>query len=309
MFLDLVLLATLFVALGVFADMLVRHVRHIAHALKLRLFVIGIILGVFTTMPDFAVGLNAIPQGIVSVSGGNLLGGIIVIFGLVLGISLILHRSILTDGAWKALIPSIAFILSPLILAADGSISMYDGMLILALTGGLIYYLHRTDRRVLAPDPQRSESGSLPISVLWVMGSLAGILLASNIIVDTSVRVLENFGVSQFILGALIFSIGTNLPEFTIAITSWWRKVPDLSVSHLVSSGLMNVTALGILAILAGSITLTTGYGYMILAASMTITLLMFMLFYRTGYVLSRVEGLYLVGVYCFFVVGTLLTH
>ena len=309
MFLDLVLLATLFIALGVFADVLVRHVRHIAHTLKLRLFVIGIILGVFTTMPDFAVGLSAIPQGIVSVSAGNLLGGIIVIFGLVLGVSLILHRSILTDGGWRALVPSVAFILSPLVLALDGSIDLYDGLIILAMTGALFLYLYKTEQRTLPADPKRSENGSMPISVLWVLGSLGGILLASHIIVETSVRVLDHFGVSQFILGALVFSIGTNLPEFTIAITSWWRKVPDLSVSHLVSSGLMNVTALGILAILAGSISVTTGYGYLILVASMVITLLLFMLFYRTGYVLSRVEGLYLVGVYCFFVVGTLIAH
>jgi cation:H+ antiporter len=309
MFLDLILLATLFIALGIFADVLVRHVRHVAHTLKLRLFVIGIILGAFTTMPDFAVGLNAIPQGIVSLSAGNLLGGIMVIFGLVLGISIILHRSILTDGGWRTLVPTVTFILSPLVLAVDGVIDMYDGVILLILTGILIYYFHRTERRMLPADAKHQHQGSVPVSVLWVLGSIGGILLASYIIVDTSVRVLEHLGVSQFILGALVFSIGTNLPEFTIAITSWWRKVPDLSISHLVSSALMNVTALGILAIIAGSITVTAGYGYLVLSTSMVIVLLLFMLFYRTGYALSRAEGLYLVGVYCFFVVGILLTH
>jgi cation:H+ antiporter len=284
----------------------VRHVRHIAHVLRLRLFVLGIVLGTFTTLPELAVGIQAIPQGIVSVSAGNLLGGIMVIFGLVLGLSLILHRKIETDGKLSTLIPPVLFILLPLALASDGALQTIDGVIILCATVVLFIHLYYQDHHTLDTAIAFIHRGAVHASLLWIAGSIALILLASHFIVQLTLNILSAFEISEFVLGMLVFSIGTNLPEFTITFMSWWRKVPDLSISHLVSSAFMNVTALGMLALFAGSVSITAGIGFGILALSLTLILFLFLTFYRSGYALSRLEGVLLVTVYCVFVAGTL---
>lgn len=93
-------LLLLFIILGIAADVVVRNIKYIATVLKVRLFAFGIVLGLATSLPELSVGINAMMNEASSLSVGNLLGGIIVIFGLILGTSLIFNRSVETDGSF-----------------------------------------------------------------------------------------------------------------------------------------------------------------------------------------------------------------
>ena len=58
-FLNVLILLALFALLGITADLAVNNIRFIAQSLKLKLFALGIVLGLFTTLPELAVGINA----------------------------------------------------------------------------------------------------------------------------------------------------------------------------------------------------------------------------------------------------------
>src|SRR3989339_1678129 len=113
---DSLLLLFLFAVLGVPADFAVRNIKYIASVLKIRLFAFGLLLGLITTLPELSVGINATIDKAASLSVGNLMGGIIVIFGLVLGASLLLNRQIDTNEKLKILIPEVAIIFLPILL-------------------------------------------------------------------------------------------------------------------------------------------------------------------------------------------------
>src|SRR3989339_790727 len=139
------LLLILFAVLGVAADFAVRNIKYIASVLKMRLFAFGILLGLITTLPELSVGINATIDKAASLSAGNLLGGVIVLFGLVLGTSLFLNRQIDTDDNLKTLIPEMAVIFSPVLFGLDGHFGLLDGLMMIGLYLALLYYLYRAN--------------------------------------------------------------------------------------------------------------------------------------------------------------------
>ena len=108
----------------------------------MKIFALGVILGIMTTLPELMVGLNATFHNVASLSVGNIMGGIVVVIGLVLGMSLILNRKIDTADNLRSLLPTSLILLSPFFLGADGSFGLFDGIVMIFLYLGLIFYLY-----------------------------------------------------------------------------------------------------------------------------------------------------------------------
>ncbi|MDD5290917.1 MAG: hypothetical protein PHZ04_02255 [Patescibacteria group bacterium] len=299
---DSLLLLFLFGVLGAAADFAVRNIKYIASVLKIRLFAFGILLGLVTTLPELSVGINATANGVASLSVGNLLGGIIVIFGLILGASLLLNRQIVTDGKLKVLIPEVAVMFSPILFGLDGSYGLLDGLAMAGLYLGLIFYLYRTNHSFGASHLEMIDKNKITRAVLVSIAGIIFILLASHWIVKITLDLLNYINVSKLVIGVLIFSIGTNLPEITITIMSWRKKTSELSLSHLLSSAFTNVLILGILASIR-PITFVIGPAYWALVIFMGLILILFLFFYYSHKKMDRREGLILLSVYILFLI------
>ncbi len=299
--LNLVLLLALFGVLGFTADLAVTHIRSVALALRMRLFTVGIILGIVTTLPEFSVGINATLEQASTLSVGNIMGGIVVVFGLILGTSLMLNRSIETDHNLKSLLPSSLIILSPFIFGLDGKFGTFDGVMMILLYVSLIFYLYHLNRSPLVGGIALIDKKKTGKSLLIALGCLIVVMLASHWIIQLTMLLLEKVAISKLMIGLLLFSIGTNLPEITITFTSWRRKAADLSLSHLVASAFTNILVLGILAIL-NPITFTIGPVYYALVFFISLIIILFIIFAHSDRRLSRLEGGILLFVYVLFV-------
>lgn len=299
--LNLALLLTLFGVLGFAADLAVTHIRSVALALRMKLFTLGILLGIVTTLPEFSVGINATLEKAATLSVGNIMGGIVVVFGLILGTSLMLNRSIETDHNLKSLLPSSLIILSPFIFGIDGKFGTFDGVMMILLYLGLIFYLYRLNRSPLDGGIAMVDKGKAGKSLLIALGCLILVILTSHWIIELTMLLLEKVEISKLLIGILLFSIGTNLPEITITFTSWRRKASDLSLSHLVSSAFTNILVLGILAVLH-PIVFTIGPVYYALAFFISLIIILFIIFAHSDKRLSRLEGAVLLFVYVLFV-------
>src|SRR3989338_6048062 len=123
---SLLTLTFLFYVLGRSADTIIYNLRRIGAGLGLNLFFLGIVLGLFTSLPEFAVGVNATINNVPSIATGNLFGGLFVLFGLILGSSLILNRSVRTTGnalLWQL---AVLYLVAPFFLGLDGNLSSRD---------------------------------------------------------------------------------------------------------------------------------------------------------------------------------------
>lgn len=299
--LNLVLLLALFGVLGFTADLAVTRIRSIALALRMRLFTVGILLGVVTTLPEFSVGLNATLEKAATLSVGNIMGGIVVVFGLILGTSLVLGRSIDTEHNLRSLLPSSLIILSPFIFGVDGRFGTFDGIVMILLYLGLIFYLYHLNRSSLGDNVALVDRSKMGQSLLIALGCLIIVMLASHWIIALTMLLLEKIAISKLMIGLLLFSVGTNLPEITITFMSWRRKAVDLSLSHLVASAFTNILVLGVLAVLS-PVVFTIGPVYYALAFFISLIIILFIVFSHSDKRLSRLEGGILLFVYVLFV-------
>lgn len=302
MIINIIILIFLFLALGLTADFLVRGISYLAKVLQIRLFAIGIILGIVTSLPEISVGINTTLDGIAGVSVGNLLGGVLVILGLVLGCSLLLNKSVNTDGELKLIIPQIGIIFIPLILGFDGYFGLVDGVIMVVSYFSLIYYLYRSNHSFNINSIALIEKKKIFESIALSLISIIAVLVISHFIVGIAEKILLSWDLSKFTLGVIIFALGTNLPEISIALTSWRKKSSELSLSHLLGSAFTNVLVLGVLSIIS-PIVFKTATSYYLLASVLTVLLVSFVIFYKSKNRLDRLEGVFLLICYLVFLI------
>ena len=296
----LFLIAALFIAfflLGKAADIVVVHIRHIGERLGIGTVFLGLLLGLFTTLPEFALAINAFANGVEELSFGNLVGGIPVLLGLILGLGAVLNRKINTKEMNGSTPFMLAFLLLPLLLGLDGRVGMVDGVVLILFYLLLGYALYAWNRRVFGRHIYFRPHRFAATDFFLVIGGIILVLLISNGIIRITLELLALFQIPAFLVGVLLFAIGTNLPELSVTIRAWRRGASDLSMSHLLGSAMANGLLIGILAFIH-VIPVTVNTAYVGLAVTTAFLLGLLFLFGRTDNRLSRREGFALVGGY-----------
>ena len=140
-----------FLVLAQGADILVTNIKALAARLKVPIFFLGLLLGLFTSMPELILGISSSRYNLNNVALGNLLGGIIVLFGFVLGLAIIFNRQIKTDGNLATVAPGPLLFLLPLILGLKGWLNRWDGLVMIIAYLMVAYYIIATINQQLAP--------------------------------------------------------------------------------------------------------------------------------------------------------------
>lgn len=301
--LAVLLLLFLFFAISKSADLIVLNLRKTGEKLGIKIFFLGMILGLMTTLPEIAISINSSINGIPEISFGNMVGGIIILFGLILPISIILNRKVKTEKHTFLFSIILLFLLLPLILGLKGYLNYIDGIILISSYIVLVYLLyrkHRVTNSVKIEIVNRKEVGKY--FMLIILG-IIGLIISSNLIVETTIYLLKGYNISVFIIGLLLYSIGTNLPELIIAIRSFKRKVEDLSFSNLIGSAMGNSLAIGALS-LAKTINVEVNSSYLFLTIFNFVFFIIFFIFYKTDRLLVRKEGIAIFLMYLLFLFG-----
>lgn len=301
--LAILFLLFLFFVISKSADLIVLNLRKTGEKLGIKIFFLGMILGLMTTLPEIAIGINSAINGIPEISFGNMVGGIIILFGLILPISIILNRKVKTEKHTFLFSIILLFLLLPLILGLKGYLNYIDGIILISSYIVLVYLLyrkHRVTNSVKIEIVNRKEVGKY--FMLIILG-IIGLIISSNLIVETTIYLLKGYNISVFIIGLLLYSIGTNLPELIIAIRSFKRKVEDLSFSNLIGSAMGNSLAIGALS-LAKTINVEVNSSYLFLTIFNFVFFIIFFIFYKTDRLLVRKEGIAIFLMYLLFLFG-----
>ncbi|MFH0806601.1 MAG: hypothetical protein V1885_02670 [Candidatus Brennerbacteria bacterium] len=294
-----VALIILFYLLGKSADLIITNVRRLGEALGVKIFAFGIILGFLTSFPEIAVGINSLLLDVRAISFGNLLGGVLVTFGLILGASAILNRSIQTGAKAGSFLPIVIFIMAPLLLGLDGFLSRLDGFVLVVGYALVLWYL-----LVRGPHEKFERHDTirgLAEKILFILVGLGAVLVLSHFIIDVTLLLTKDFGISPFVIGVILFGIGTNLPEIIVAFRAWRRNVEELSLSNLIGSTIANPAIVGIFALVKPFGTEVGPSYYLILVFTLAL-LAVLNRFYETDKKLTRLEGVVLVAFYFIFV-------
>lgn len=247
------------VLLFVGGEGLVRGSVSVARKLNISELVIGLTLvGFGTSVPELVTSLQAVGQGAVGISIGNVVGSNIANVLLVLAIAVILSpivvhpNAIMRDGL--VMVSATALLCGLLWFDQFNRVSGF--MLVALLIGYLVISLVMDQRRQDATAIMHKEEGEvvdaqygLIPGVLIAVAGLAGVVAGANLLVEGSVTLARSFGISEAVIGLTIVAIGTSLPELATSVVAAFRKKADVALGNVIGSNIFNI--LGILGVTA----------------------------------------------------------
>ncbi len=304
----LLALLPLFYLLSKGADLVVKNSLIISRKIALPIYVTGLLLGLLTTLPEMTVGINAVFNNISGLSVGNIFGGVIVLFCLILGLSIVLNRSIKTDGRMLNILLIALYLIVAIALGYNNSYSVFEGIILFLLYPIIMLLLYRKQHHFSDVHFIAVREGRIIKEFFLILVGIILVVFFSHYIVEVVLQFLEKFDIPPFLIGVVLFSIGTNLPEISITLKSWRRHAGDLSVSHLLGSAAANMWVLGCLALLR-PLKISVHDSFVFLSVVLVTVLTLMVIFYKSGKRFSRLEGAILVSIYLVFVVGLLVLN
>ncbi len=78
-------------------------------------------------------------------------------------------------------------------------------------------------------------------AIIWLIVSLALILVGANILTDGSSAIAKRMGVSDLIIGLTVVAFGTSAPELVISVLSAANGNVSIAVGNVVGSNILNI--------------------------------------------------------------------
>jgi cation:H+ antiporter len=251
MMLNILLILIGFVVLIVGAGFIVDGASTIAAKLKVPNIVIGLTIVAFgTSAPEMVVNLFAAINGNSQIVLGNVLGSNIFNVALILGIcAIITPLTVKTKTTWNEIPLSFLAAVVVVIIANDvyldksglDVISRSEGIvLLLFFSIFLVYNIHNSLSGEAEEEVVVKPMTTLKASLLFVAG-LAMLIVGGKLIVDKSVVIALQLGLSERIIALTIVSIGTSLPELATSVMAVRKKNVDIAIGNVVGSNIFNI--------------------------------------------------------------------
>lgn len=254
------------------ADLLVDNATVLAKRLGISTFLVGIVVvGFGTSAPEMFVSAVAALHDRGNLALGNALGSNITNIGLVLGSAALVRALPVTRTTAHKDIPLVILAGAIAIyVVSDGLLSHLDGIFLLVLLVGYLVWSARHSRgyggeppiEKLASDPHELDlsvldhprAKSTPSAIMWTVGSIILLMLASRMLVEGAITIAHMLGVPELVIGLTIIAIGTSLPELAAAIAAARKGAHDMIIGNIIGSNVFNT--LGVLG-LTGAIRAT----------------------------------------------------
>ncbi|MFO7538873.1 MAG: sodium:calcium antiporter [Chloroflexota bacterium] len=296
MILDILIIIGCVIGLGYGATLIVESAARMSRKMGISELIIGLTVVAFgTSAPEFAVTIAATLKGQADISVSNIVGSNIFNLGFILG-TVVAVRAITTNRklVYRDGMVLIGATLVLLFFMLDLTLQRYEGVIMIGL---LILYIGYLFYQREAPVEEIPEGDFEWKDIPRFLAGLFLIVASGHFLVDSAVEIALALGISEWVIGVTIVAAGTSAPEMATSLIGVLRGHEGISLGNLIGSDLFNL--LGVLG-LAGIIQAGTmqidpaGLNSLILLSAMVILVVIMM---RTGWRLSRWEGLLLIGI------------
>jgi cation:H+ antiporter len=143
------------------------------------------------------------------------------------------------DSTW-ALVPVLVFIL----MIIDGVISRFDALLLLLLMASYLMFLLQDSKNMPEEDLNELDTEHfswgkvLPVVIV----GLLLVVLGAHFTVESATSIAKSFGISEWVIGIIMISLGTSLPELTVSITAALKGKVDMAIGNIIGSNMANTT-------------------------------------------------------------------
>jgi cation:H+ antiporter len=238
------------IAMGVLiwgADLIINQSERIALKFRIPEFIIGAtLIALGTSLPEMAASIAASMNGKPDIAIANVIGSNILNITLVLATVFIISKKInpardffAKDSTW-ALVPVLVFIL----MILDGMISRFDAALLLLLMGAYLLFLLQDAKNIPEEDLEDLDESTFSwakvIPVLF--GGFILVIVGAHFTVESASEIARDFGISEWIIGIIMISLGTSLPELVVSISAAMKGKVDMAIGNIIGSNMANTT-------------------------------------------------------------------
>ncbi len=298
----LIVLLSIFVMMKA-ASYAITAIGHYARQAGISDYIIGfLVVSLGTSLPDLSTAFiaSAAKQGQLVL--GDLIGSSIMDVTVILGVTAIIGRKIIVQGAVlrKTVLLVFGMVLLPLLLSLNGTLSRLDGMLMIAAFIVYVVILIRREGQLGTIRKQIAFKDIWQDMVVF-LGCLAALLLSARWLVVSSVQIAAELDISIFVVGLLIIAFGTAVPELAVELKSIRQGKSGIAFGDILGSVVMNLALiLGFAALIQP---ITVPVSTFIVPAMFLITAAFFGILFIMKREITWDEGIGLLLVYGTFVV------
>ncbi len=289
---DIVILLVSIIVIGKGAVWLVDAAARVAKHFGISELVIGLTVVAFgTSAPEFGVTILAAIRGMGDISVGNIVGSNIFNLGFILGGTAIIHS--LKTSRTVVFRDGIFLLFGGILLSVflwDLTLSKIEGIVLFSLLIVYLLYLYVKKETIETEEPTHAMYRWDPILLFVGIGL---VIVGSHFLVESAVNIARFMGVSDWVIGATIIAAGTSAPEFATSLTAAMKSRYGMSVGNLIGSDIFNL--FGVLGIAGIMRNLSVGHDAQINLIILSFMIAVVLIFMRTGWVVSRKEGIILV--------------
>lgn len=247
---NMLLLVVGFVLLIKGADYFVDGAAGIADRFGIPQIVIGLTIVAFgTSAPEAAVSISSALKGSTGLAIGNVIGSNILNILLILGITSCITTLKVGKNTVYYEMPFVILITIVLVLLGKFNVNLgkVSGGILWALFIIFFAYLIITSKKSGNNDEELgeeiAEEKSLPFILLlnFVIFGLVGIVIGSDVTVDSASVIANKFGMSDRLIGLTIVAFGTSLPELVTSIIAASKKKADIAIGNIMGSNIFNI--------------------------------------------------------------------
>lgn len=259
-----VLLLVSLAMLVIGANWLVDGSAAIARRYHLSEYLIGAtIVGMGTSTPELVVSTISALGGHEDIAIGNVVGSNIFNVFLILGITALMMPIKYTRENIRRDIPlNVLVSLAVLIMCAMGvvwrgeyGLGRIDGIILLALFGFYFWSTIKSEQRQqfakkngeflpdgdLTASVETGQYKSVVVCVLAIVFGLGGLVIGSDMFVDSASAIALEWGVSEAIIGLTIVAGGTSLPELVSSVIAVTKNKGQMALGNIVGSNIFNI--------------------------------------------------------------------
>ena len=289
---DIVILLVSIIVIGKGAVWLVDAAARVAKHFGISELVIGLTVVAFgTSAPEFGVTILAAIRGMGDISVGNIVGSNIFNLGFILGGTAIIHS--LKTNRTIVFRDGIFLLFGGILLSVflwDLTLSKIEGIILFTLLVLYLLYLYFNKETIETEEPTHAMYRWDPILLFVGIGL---VIVGSHFLVESAVNIARFMGVSDWVIGATIIAAGTSAPEFATSLTAAMKSRYGMSVGNLIGSDIFNL--FGVLGVAGMMRNLSVGHDAHINLIILSFMIAVVLIFMRTGWVVSRKEGIILV--------------
>lgn len=280
------------------AEYAVKYSTGLAKSFRISEFMVSFfIISVISVFPEGTVSIMSAIQGIPEFGLATLIGSNVADLSLVFGLAALfsINGVKVRSGIIKNGLFFLILLLFPVILGLDGRFSRTDGAIL--ILSGLTFFLNLTkqQRKTRKRKEEKDEKWTKNLFLLII--SLGILMAAAYYTVHFGVNFASDIKIPAFLIALTIVAIGSCLPELIFSLKAVKTRHYDLALGDILGTVITDATILvGIIALIRPfsfnvSIIYVTAI-MMFLAGFMAIS------FIKSGKVLTKKEGIYLLLFY-----------